>query len=45
MMPIRANIVGPPSSTTSINASMAGLPLRRVVIFLRQRGNVFAGIA
>src|SRR5437762_1223373 len=28
MMPIRANIVGPPSSTTNINASIRGLPFQ-----------------
>ena len=33
---MRANIVGPPRSTTSISASMAGLPFRRIMLALRQ---------
>ncbi|WP_445216647.1 hypothetical protein ACKWRH_31240 [Bradyrhizobium sp. Pa8] len=43
MIPIRANIVGLPPSATRISAA-SRLPFRRGVLFLRQRGDVLAGV-
>jgi hypothetical protein len=43
MMPMRANIVGPPDVATRIKASMAALPLLGLVLGLRKLRDVIAG--
>lgn len=35
---------GPPRSTTRSKASIAARPLRRIVLLLRQRSDVLAGV-
>jgi hypothetical protein len=42
--PIRANIVGPPNVATRIKASIAGLPLRSLMLGLRKLHDVIAGV-
>ena len=44
MMPIRANIIGPPSVATRIKASMARLPFRCLVLGLWKPRNVPADV-
>src|ERR1700730_15777289 len=44
MTPMRAIIVGPPSVATRISASHCGLPFCGLMLYLRELGDIFAGI-
>ena len=45
MTAIRASISGPSRSATSNSASICDLPIGRIMLGFRQRGDVFGGVA